>query len=1532
MMKLFINLKKPISVLLLFIFISEAILPLRVLAQTSSSNPTAEKLSEYIDPFTGDFSYSIPLLNVSGPNGEHYPIHANYSAGIKTNQESSWIGLGWDVNIGEISRSVNGFADDWNGVLSKNIKIKDTKAKEEDFLVYGPLYFKNFNYRNTNSTMDIYQSSRQMTKGVPFQHPDYDDYYVSGMGKMRPYLFEYASLVQKNIDVEETDKQYSNIEYLYNEVRNVSSPHYKSFTKSPEFRFENELSKNQIPIGVNRSNSTNFITPQELDKVDDPNNKYFKSNGVNLDNNELLQAFKGKQVFYYTNAFINENYSNLISTKKFLDYRKVNADEYSNSRPTPNFPMDGIGAFQIIDVDGMTYHYSLPVYSMNEESNSFVFVDESINSSNYNFVNAYKYIDENQEYLKIQKHTKYASSWKLTAITGPDFIDNGDGVANDADQGYWISFEYGKWTAEFNWRAPYYGCYTNNIKNFFLPNITHNAVYKNSNYYNNLYREGSFSTGSYEDYYLNTIETATQKAVFVKDLKADGHSVPLTSDENNVIPKLKLKQILLFNKKDIHTISFKDGNPNSFSNQINNNQFNANEIIDVHDIEMLNANKTLTDAALKTIDFKTDYSLCKGVYNNTNINNVNTEFITHKFSSSLGYTYFNYISDNIDNNFGKLTLVELDILEKKSTQIYPSYKFDYHQNNPAKNPNYNPDQQDFWGYYKSDFHNRFRGHYTTYNSAQHVDAWSLKKITTPIGSEILINYESDNYESVSYDENEQIIKNSNVPVVNANLIQRIFQVNNVSDGHVNDNGKAYFLDNDVFHFYSNINEDRSALLNMVLPLYVGDHNKFEFLCTSTSLPDEVPSFSPHLNNQIGNKPSDGNYMKIAQRANAVCPVLPSSLVNLGSLDYYKSGFYIQYLKSAYGGGTRVKTISIKDPLSNLAYHLHYKYKKGIATSEPDYFASVDNSVKILELTTVGSDGAIPTSMVGYSEVEIQNSGANTELQSSGNPENMGKVVLEFYNYINTEYKANDNVKIVSTDPSDLHSNRTLRAYINIDDYHNLTHGKIKRKTLFDNNNNSVSSAEYLYSQLPTSSEIFYSNYTHGVTNSTTGRRSTKQISSLYQKNNFVTVLTNVVSSANGLITNELRTNAADYNLLTGSSNRILQKDIAGRILETINIPAYTIPGNEKLGPKPQIELHSTNQLSNVGLHEIYSLENGDINTADKVSNKVLLSANRTYWSATKTERKYNVGTGHFYNSFNEISPFYVNRISSYNGNTDENLWDVNAEVYLLDEHNRKLEIKDQSGRSKSSKYNSLENGLLAECTNANYASFTYSSFEDIKPILSNLYDAGGELRVSSPAYVIEQNSNVKAHTGKYITTIPANEAYGANYKTFVNHTNGIEVNRKYVAKVWIHKDSDPTAKIFIHLKGKVNGVTKEEYVECTKTNPHNLQVGDWVLAKVELLIPNNFSTPNASDFINVGLAKNSSGTISYFDDFMFAPIDANVNGFVFDQDTKLLNATIGNDGLAKKFEYDKAGRIVFTYNENVNGLKIISKNKYNFSR
>ena len=59
---------------------------------------------------TGDFSYSIPLLDVGG-----YPVNLFYSGGVSMEQEASWVGLGWNINPGSVNRNMRGVPDDFNG-------------------------------------------------------------------------------------------------------------------------------------------------------------------------------------------------------------------------------------------------------------------------------------------------------------------------------------------------------------------------------------------------------------------------------------------------------------------------------------------------------------------------------------------------------------------------------------------------------------------------------------------------------------------------------------------------------------------------------------------------------------------------------------------------------------------------------------------------------------------------------------------------------------------------------------------------------------------------------------------------------------------------------------------------------------------------------------------------------------------------------------------------------------------------------------------------------------------------------------------------------------------------------------------------------------------------------------------------------------------------------------------------------------------------------------------------------------------------
>jgi len=67
-------------------------------------------VSEMVDLFTGDFKYNIPLMDIDG-----YPININYQSGSGIDDEASWVGLGWNLNVGSINRQVKGIPDDMAG-------------------------------------------------------------------------------------------------------------------------------------------------------------------------------------------------------------------------------------------------------------------------------------------------------------------------------------------------------------------------------------------------------------------------------------------------------------------------------------------------------------------------------------------------------------------------------------------------------------------------------------------------------------------------------------------------------------------------------------------------------------------------------------------------------------------------------------------------------------------------------------------------------------------------------------------------------------------------------------------------------------------------------------------------------------------------------------------------------------------------------------------------------------------------------------------------------------------------------------------------------------------------------------------------------------------------------------------------------------------------------------------------------------------------------------------------------------------------
>lgn len=65
---------------------------------------------ELVDPSSGSFNYSIPLMDIGG-----FPLNLSYNAGVTMDQQASMVGLGWDLNLQAINRTVRGVPDDFMG-------------------------------------------------------------------------------------------------------------------------------------------------------------------------------------------------------------------------------------------------------------------------------------------------------------------------------------------------------------------------------------------------------------------------------------------------------------------------------------------------------------------------------------------------------------------------------------------------------------------------------------------------------------------------------------------------------------------------------------------------------------------------------------------------------------------------------------------------------------------------------------------------------------------------------------------------------------------------------------------------------------------------------------------------------------------------------------------------------------------------------------------------------------------------------------------------------------------------------------------------------------------------------------------------------------------------------------------------------------------------------------------------------------------------------------------------------------------------
>ncbi|HBX53203.1 MAG: hypothetical protein A2275_05655 [Bacteroidetes bacterium RIFOXYA12_FULL_35_11] len=1389
----------------------------------------AQELVNYIDQFTGNFRYNVPLMNISGSNGENIPLVVNYNAGISTNQPASWVGLGWDLDIGEIKRTVNGFPDDWNGQI---ITSKKTGSSSEIKQCYGPLYFSNFQNATGPRLMDVYQSEKGCAeKGSPFEFPDYDAYSVSGpgiSGEMSPHLFDYATIVHDGV----SDNLYT-----------------KLFTKRAQFRLKAEPGvKIASPVLPNWTGNVSYLRGPNYVETD------YTSN-CPTDDTKLIS---GNYIEYFTNNEI----ANLTVGKLIVPP----SSEFNRS----GLGGDDIGAFKITNTAGFTYHYSLPVYVLKERF--FTYWDEG---------GVMKY---SAEYLPA-----YVTSWKLVAVTGPDFIDkNSNNYPDVGDAGFWITYHYSKWTDNFNWRNPFYG---GSFDLYNKKNIT--QFYRFGRLQDNYFSSYSSVDGISELYYIEQIKTADETAVFIKDVRLDEHSANQAR-----IPKLLLKNILLFNTKDFSTSLI-----NKMS--LTSTAFSSLPTTQVYGVNAYLANETaINNLCKKNISFNYNYSLSKNLYNNINYSNCSSPdpqqyyFNPDVSLDAMNYSdHYNFVKRNnfacesTNTNSGKITLLSITTYDRMKTQINPDINFEYAADN--HNPFYNHEQHDFFGYYKKNYNPAYKGRYLIDDDKDFIDCWSLKKIVTPIGGVIEVDYESDVYNKVTYESSGSKLA----------FPKRILPI------------KTVVKDGNYINMTFQDPEDYNLIQNCLTSENIIANNINIQICCNSYFHDN----NAHSNGGIATLPNG------IVRYNWQNPATDFSDCT-GNLPFNGTNFMYFYINSANGGGLRVKNISISEPTSGEKYKLSLSYEDGVLTTEPDRFGPIYfGSAKYLNKNRSVNDRHALPPMVAYSKVKVNSFGDNGNL--------LGSVVTKFENNCNLEPSLSTTFGFSTLNPTSITSSEFYTVT------NDSKYGLIQEISSFNNKNSLVSKIKYEYATYEEQGrleEIFYRNFSGTASMpimlypNTIYQQIAMQVFDIsshgfFKKIILTPYLKRIVNSIDNT-TIIFEVNKLD--VLSGEPVETTIIDPTQKaIYKTVQTPAYLEYG--ALGPKC-INNDNLNKLSPTSLIKKYSIVNGNQN---------LIDGSYTTWTNSINVSKVYGGQ----NIIDNITGanWFPYKSFIFNGAPDYTNWLKISENTLYNEKIIPVETKAIGDSYSSVKYSYDNKFKIAEISNCNYISFAFSGFEN-KIDRGSVFDfEGGFLGNSAHELIgssfIHNGNSIIPHSGEFCLRVPGSSTYSPGFtaKHDPSTPHVLDRGRTYRASVWVNKYSSLTVSLCASLNGSHSGGGSIDVFRSKSINNADLTIGDWKLLTIEIDVPEDYVSQN---YGTNDLRFYVSGNEDFFiDDFRVHPIDAPMKTFVYDKSTDLLISELNNDNLATFYIYDAASRLIETKIESLNSstigsIKTISMNKFHYAR
>jgi len=1203
-----------------------------------------------------------------------------------------------------------------------------------------------------------------------------------------------------------------------------------------------------------------------------------------------------------------------------------------------------IGAFMITNSNGVTYHYTQPVYAYNEYSYSEKWVNGEISS---------RRTDNNQP---------YAYTWLLTAITGPDYIDRGTYGPSDEDWGYWVAFDYGNWSDVYKWRYPSVGMEKD------------------------IDSEVSVKSGGIKQlYYLDAIRTRSHTALFIKSIRNDSKGV--IELENGGFGKtgtdasvstLRLDRILLFTNAGLGKGLAELGNIASYNQLKLNNRLlgsgpsekvnnipihNWYNVLDIYDLQALSSTQNLNKAAIREIAFEYDYSRCTSTDNSlSNFNFVPTTTPT-------------------DNGSGKLTLNKLSFYGAEGERYMPSTTFEY----STTNPSYNKDHHDNWGHYLEYGNELYKNRRSSGIAAEmaQIEAWSLKKINTGIGASVEVEYEPDSYSTSLFTRYRSV------------SIKSIEMFNPKPDGTCKYNSPYQF-----FLHLSDINELKSydwvkLCVTFEIPStvtggspsysyieYSKDTDRMSigrkdlFYYTDKAFMDNNPTMgyaSPQAEKDMASK----FYKDLGPSENWLdYTVTFKNKVVAASLIFDQNNAANE--TPNIGGGLRTKSVSVSS--DNFIKRTNYTYSKGMTPWDPMRLnvdlASMKTSKRqyqggvctLSETTHVANDSrkALKVHKNGIYKTILNNLIANKSILPGpgvlyGKVEVSDEVIDKTKTPITTLTVPGKSVYefIVPTNPDEVFvrsapeiktAGQTIQ-YTVLKDYSSKI-GMLKSVTVNGANNKvlSVQTKNYLHETIPTSTYPDYGALLKGKVNHQgrmdelykEERRLVSNLSNPYQ--HMITQIERYPTVQTGQTFEDKKrgltstSGTVKFDPYSGRPTSTWTTDSYGNKYVTETEPAYTIypyMGQKvasNAAPNP-LNKNMLTQNASSYTYKVSTANNRDYTLAPPTDAEKLglVSASVQTWTTaidvlnptTGSIFKQNATTivdaekqaiwrkesayvwkgnasGKQADGTQAIAGLTADKFANWDGSAAPSTttrWQKQGAYVLYDVYSHELEVSDINNVRASVLYDPKQRYVIASASNARQGEIAYSGAEYYYETLGR--KEGNVLPGNGTPYVLAPDFS---HTGLYSLKVDNGKE---GFNCTIASTN--RISNRYLANVWVYLPGTAEynltdAELYYKL-----GTTGSE----TKTIPVlTKKARSWYLLELEI----DASAGAGKDLIIGCRNKNSSRSI-YFDDFRVLPMEASMSTYVYDPYTSRMSYVLDNDHFYTRYQYDKAGRMVASFQE-----------------